>query len=166
MAPTPHPRLLLGALLAGCTGSAPEPRADAHAHADSAFGALQARGEHAMGVDQYTSAHRFEELPDGGRVVLQRDPADSAGVATIRAHLQHIAARFAAGDFDLPMFVHDRTVPGTAVMTARREAICYAFDALPGGGAVRITTADPEALAAVHSFLAFQRQDHRVAVRR
>jgi len=34
------------------------------------FSAMQARGEHVMGVNQYTSAHVFEDLPDGGRVVV------------------------------------------------------------------------------------------------
>lgn len=135
------------------------------ATSDSAFAALQGRGAHAMGVDQYTSAHRFEDRPDGGRIVLERDAGDAAGVATIRAHLRHIAGRFGAGDFDLPMFVHGQVVPGTRVMAARREAIRYAFAELPGGGEVRITTADTAALAAVHEFLAFQRSDHRVAKR-
>ncbi|HEU4699368.1 MAG TPA: hypothetical protein VFS40_09315 [Gemmatimonadales bacterium] len=130
--------------------------------ADSGFAALQARGQTAMGVDQYTSTHRFDDLPDGGRIELQRDPADTAGVRTIRAHLQTIARAFAAGDFTTPEFVHARAVPpGTDVMAARRDRIRYAFAPLPGGGAVRITTRDPEALRAVHAFLAFQRGDHR-----
>jgi hypothetical protein len=84
---------------------------------DSAFQALQQRGQTAMGVDQYTSLHHFDPLPDGGRIALERAATDSAGVATIRAHLQHIARAFAAGDFALPGLVHARTVPGTRVMT-------------------------------------------------
>src|ERR1041384_4807062 len=45
------------------------------------FAAMQARGEHVMGVDQYTSAHVFEDLPDGRRVGLDRDdPSDMAGI--------------------------------------------------------------------------------------
>ena len=114
-----------------------------------------------MGVDQYTSTHEFESLPDGGRIELRRDPRDSAGVAQIRTHLQEIARAFAAGDFSTPAFVHMRAVPGTDVMAARRAAIAYAYRALPGGGEVRIATADPEAVRAVHAFLAFQRADHR-----
>ena len=51
--------------------------------ADRDFAAVQARGKVAMGVDQYTSTHRFESLPDGGRIVLRRDPADTAGVAVL-----------------------------------------------------------------------------------
>jgi len=131
--------------------------------ADPAFTALQARGAEVMGVDQYTSTHRFDDLPDGGRIELQRNVDDAEGIATIRAHLQGIAAAFARGDFATPAMVHTREVPGTAVMRARSAAIRSEYRALPRGGEVRITTADPEALRAVHAFLAFQRHDHRAA---
>ena len=131
---------------------------------DSAFAAVQARGAspRAMGVDQYTSTHRFDDLPDGGRIELQRDVDDPAGVAQVRAHMRHIAGAFAAGDFTIPGFVHDRDeVPGTRVMAAKRASIRYEVEELPRGAAVRIRTTDPEAVAAVHAFLAFQRSDHR-----
>lgn len=114
-----------------------------------------------MGVDQYTSVHHFDPLPDGGRIALQRDSADTAGVATIRAHLRRIAAAFGQGDFALPGFVHARDVPGTGVMAAKRDAIRYVFHPLPGGGELRIVTRDSAAVRAVHEFLAFQRTDHR-----
>jgi hypothetical protein len=140
------------AALFGCRGA---PRDD------TAFAGVQARGATAMGVDQYTSSHVFEPLPDGGRIVLQRDAADSTGTAVIREHMGRIAAAFAAGDFRLPGFVHAQEVPGTATMAARRGAITYTADTLPRGGEVRIHTADPEAVRAVHEFLAFQRADHR-----
>jgi hypothetical protein len=114
-----------------------------------------------MGVDQYTSVHHFEPLPDGGRISLQRDSDDSAGTATIRAHLQQIASAFAAGDFSAPMFVHATgEVPGTRVLIARKARIEYAYAPLPRGGEVRIRTSDPEAVNAVHAFLAFQRTEH------
>jgi hypothetical protein len=132
-----------------------------HVSADSAFTQVQARGHVAMGVDQYTSLHKFEPLPDGGRISLQRDPGDSAGVAQIRSHMDLIARAFARGDFALPGFVHDREVPGTAVMTARRTHIRYTADTLPGGGQVRLESSDSAAIEAIHGFLAFQRHDHR-----
>lgn len=125
------------------------------------FSAMQARGEHVMGVNQYTSAHVFEDLPDGGRVVLERaDASDTAAITTIRAHMRDIAAAFRAGDFTKPFEVHAQVVPGTAVMTARRSAISYDASDLPRGGEVRIRTTDPQAIAAVHDFLAFQRTAH------
>jgi hypothetical protein len=113
-----------------------------------------------MGVDQYASTHRFDDLPDGGRIELQVARTDTAGVRAIREHLRGIATAFQSGDFRTPGFVHAQTVPGTEVMRAERQRITYRFTALPGGGEVRIVTTDPRAVAAVHSFLAFQRREH------
>lgn len=156
--------VLLFATLLSLGACAPRNAApSATRHPDTAFAALQARGATAMGVDQYTSTHRFDDLPDGGRIELQRDVDDPAGISTIRTHLQGIAAAFARGDFATPATVHMREVPGTAVMRARSAAIRYEYRPLPRGGEVRITTTDPEALRAIHAFLAFQRTDHRAA---
>lgn len=128
---------------------------------DSAFAALQARGHRAMGVDQYTSTHRFDALADGGRIELQRDSDDPEGIQTIRAHLRTIAGAFSRGDFATPAFVHAEQVPGTEVMAARRAHIRYLYRDLPRGGELRIVTGDAEALRAIHAFMAFQRADHR-----
>jgi len=127
---------------------------------DTGYAHMQMRGAHVMGVDQYTSHHRFVDLPDGGRIELQRDVPDTAGAARIRAHMREIASMFATGDFRDPMLVHDEHVPGTGVMAARRALIRYTPYDLPRGGGVRITTRDAAALRAVHEFLAFQRAAH------
>lgn len=166
--------LALAVMLASCTGGAAPGTETANGSADagaaqhgdsaatdSAFAALQARGRIAMGVDQYTSTHLFDSLEDGGRIELQRDSDDAAGIAQIRTHLREIARAFDSGDFSTPAFVHMREVPGAATMAARREHIDYEVRDLPRGAEVRIRTRDPEALRAVHDFLAFQRGDHR-----
>ena len=154
---TTRPTIVLALVVAIACGD----RAQRDAHDDTSFVSLQERGESAMGVDQYTSAHRFEPLPDGGRIELQRDTADAAGVETIRAHMRDIADRFSRGDFAIPGFVHARDVPGTRVMADRKAQITYEMRELPSGAEVRIRAADPVAIAAVHEFLAFQRTDHR-----
>ncbi len=141
------------------------PAYDSSAGSDRAYRAVQARGAQAMGVDRYTSIHHFTDLPDGGRIELERNVDDSAGVAMIRHHLRMITQAFGSGDFSTPMFVHMRDVPGTATMVAKRNLITYTVSDQPRGGAVRITTRDPEALVAVHQFLAFQRCDHRAQSR-
>jgi hypothetical protein len=157
--------LLFLMLLVGCNN--PPNRSDpvtvrtTRDSSDRTFALVRTRGHAAMGVDQYTSFHRFEPLPDGGRIALQRDPTDSAGVAQIRSHMQVIAQAFRRGDFSIPGFVHDRQVPGTAVMAARRSRITYHADTLSGGGQVRLQSPDSTAVAAIHEFLAFQRHDHR-----
>jgi hypothetical protein len=131
------------------------------AHDDSAFRAMQSRGQGVMGVDQNTSIHHFTSLPDGGRIELQRDRDDSAGTAAIRAHLRTIAKAFADGDFGAPFAVHQDSVPGVPVMRRRRSAIGYAVTDLPRGAELRIRTADPAAVDAIHRFLAYQRREHR-----
>jgi hypothetical protein len=121
---------------------------DGPSTADSGFAQMQSRGKLAMGVDQYTSTHRFDDLPDGGRIELQRDSSDTAGVRTIREHLSGIARQFAEGNFDNPAFVHAGNVPGSDIMRAKRSVIRYRFHPLPGG------------VAAIHQFLAYQRREH------
>jgi len=134
-----------------------EPDANA---ADTAFRKMQQRGAMAMGVDQYTSTHKFDITPDGGRIQLQRDTNDSLGVAQIRAHMKLIQHAFEAGDFSTPAFVHAKDMPGTAVMTRKRGAIRYAYADLPLGGEVRVTSSDPEATKAIHEFMLAQRAEH------
>jgi hypothetical protein len=147
----------LALLVLACRDRPPAP--------DGGFAGVQSRGQQAMGVNQYTSRHFFTPLPDGGRIELQRVEADSAGAAQIRRHMGMIAQQFAAGDFHLPGFVHDREVPGTRVMAERQAAIRYTVEPLPRGAALRITTTDSAAVAAIHAFLAFQRQDHHAGAR-
>ncbi len=139
-------------------------KADAARPSDTGFAAMQLRGHTVMGVDQYTSAHVFEDLPDGGRIVLDRaDGSDTNAIAAIRQHMRDIAATFRAGDFAKPFQVHARVVPGTAIMAARRGKIMYEPVDRPRGAEVRIRATDAAAVAAIHQFLAFQRNAHHAA---
>ena len=137
-------------------------RALAQQRADSAFRELQERGKRVMGVDQYTSSHVFQSLPDGGRIELQRDVDDSLGIRVIRAHMRDVAARFTAGDFSLSADVHGtHAIPGTATMRSSSAMIRYLYRELPRGGEVRLTSSDAAAIKVIHEVLAFQRSDHR-----
>ena len=160
------------AVLAALTLAAVPAVAQSHSHdsthtekdkakSDSSFAAVQSRGKIAMGVDQYTSKHQFESLADGGRIELQRMEEDSAGTATIRTHLKAVAEAFGEGDFSTPGFVHWREVPGAAKMAEKRKALSIVYRDLPRGGELRLASRDPEVVAAIHEFLAFQRDDHR-----
>jgi hypothetical protein len=124
---------------------------------------MQQRGKMAMGVDQYTSTHKFDALPVGGRIELLRDMDDSLGIAQIRAHLRLIQHAFQAGDFSTPAFVHMQTMPGTAMMAKKRDVIEYVYHDLPRGGEVVMETKDPEALAAIHDFMDAQRMGHHAS---
>lgn len=136
-----------------------------HGQSDSAFAAVQRRGRDVMGVDQYASRHVFEPRPDGGRIELQMQADDSAGIRQILSHLNEVAGEFAQGVFTAPFLVHDQEVPGTRVMAAKRGAIRFAVRRLPRGGEIRISSRDRAAVEAIHEFLAFQRADHRAPAR-
>jgi hypothetical protein len=151
--------MVLGSSASAQTGSTSTPKTAKTAQ-DSAFAAMQERGKTAMGVDQYTSAHKFNALPDGGRIELQRATDDSAGVAQIRAHMREIARAFKKGDFSTPAFVHMQAVPGTKAMTALAAVISYEVRDLPRGAEVRIRSTDSAAVKAIHEFLAFQGREH------
>jgi hypothetical protein len=79
----------------------------------------------------------------------------------IQMHLAYIVSMFRSNDFDIPMLIHDKVPPGVDVMKQKRNAISYAYEPTKLGGLVRIKTADPEALKAIHQFLLFQIKDHR-----
>jgi hypothetical protein len=126
-----------------------------------AFG-VDTRGDHAMGVAHEKSTHHFRLLPDGGAIELTaNDPNDKDTRDEIRSHLSHIVQMFTNGNFEVPMFIHDRVPPGVPVMKSKRASITYVLKPMPSGGRVRIKATDAEALKAVHQFLRFQIDDHQ-----
>ncbi|HWA84361.1 MAG TPA: hypothetical protein VG820_13035 [Fimbriimonadaceae bacterium] len=123
---------------------------------------VDTRGDKAMGFSHEKTQHHFRLFKDGGSIdIVVKDRSDRQQVQAIRSHLKMISGMFAKGDFHLPMFIHDRVVPGQKTMEARRKQISYGYADLPEGGRVRLRTSDAKALAAIHSFLRFQISDHR-----
>ena len=137
-------------------------RSSAPAQTSSHHDGVTARGDHAMGFSHETSTHHFVLSKTGGAIdVSAKDPKDSASRDEIRMHLSHISKRFTAGDFDVPIFIHDTTPPGAATMAKLREQIRYAYSETPNGGKILISSDNREALQAIHAFLRFQISDHR-----
>ncbi len=115
-----------------------------------------------MGFSHQTTTHHFRLDKTGGAIdVSARNPKDSSTRDEIRMHLTHVAKRFAAGDFDIPVFIHDTTLPGAPVMAKLRGQIRYLYTDTPSGAKIQISTANPEALQAIHAFLRFQISDHQ-----
>jgi hypothetical protein len=109
--------------------------------------AVTARGDHAMGFSHETTTHRFRLAKTGGVIdVSANDPKDSATREQIRMHLSHIAKRFSAGDFDVPMFIHDTNPPGASIMAKLRHEIRYRYVETDRGAKIQITTANTEAI--------------------
>ncbi len=105
--------------------------------------------------------HHFLLANDGGSIRLEVNDATQVEARDrIREHLQTVAHSFAAGDFALPMLIHDQVPPGVKIVKKRKGTIQYTYSPSENGGVVRISTRDAKALAAVHEFLRFQIRDH------
>ena len=137
---------------------------DSHQVASGAT--LESRRNAAMGFGRAKTTHHFLLKPDGGTIQVQaNDPQDTASLGQIRGHFHHIAAAFAAGDFQIPMMVHDTIPPGTSTMKRLRGKIRYGYEETPAGARVVIKTADPSALDAIHDFLRYQIHEHETGDR-
>lgn len=123
---------------------------------------MMQRGEKGMGFSQQTTTHHFRLLADGGAIEIgTNDPKDTSTRDQIRQHLSHVAKIFSDGNFEIPMFIHDKTPPGVPTMTELRDQIHYDFEPTDSGGRVRIHTSNARALEAVHEFLRFQITEHQ-----
>jgi hypothetical protein len=97
------------------------------------------------------------------RVIIANtsDPKDGKSRTAIVNHFRHIASAFKKGDFDMPMFIHDRVPPGVPRMKKHAAEIDYHAEETETGARVVVTTKNEDALAAIHEFLKFQIEDHR-----
>lgn len=135
--------------------ASPGPTPDMHS-------GMNERGEKGMGFSQTATTHHFLLSPTGGAIQVEaNDPNDKNSRDTILMHLRHIQHAFQAGDFNIPMFVHDTVPPGVPVMKEHAKNIHYSIEETKNGGRVRIQTSDHAALDAIHSFLRFQITEHK-----
>jgi hypothetical protein len=129
---------------------------------DAHHAGVDQRGDHVMGFSHDKTTHHFRLYKDGGAIeVTANDSKDTASRDQVRMHLAHIAKMFAGGDFNAPMLIHDRVPPGVPALERLKAEVKYEYRQSARGGTVRITTRNPEALAALHEFLKFQIEDHR-----
>jgi hypothetical protein len=123
---------------------------------------MSKRGDQGMGFAQDKITHHFLLRKDGGAIqVTANSTDDKTSREEIQMHLHHIAQAFKSGDFNIPMFVHDQTPPGVGVMMKFKDKIHYKYEAAANGGRVAISSANAEAVAAIHDFLKFQITEHK-----
>ena len=125
-------------------------------------GVMQRGEDHAgMGFSQTNTTHHFILTPSGGIIqVTANSSKDSDEISTIQTHMKHIAGMFSEGNFSIPHFVHDQMPPGVETMKQLQSSIRYSAEILDNGARVKIETASPAALVAIHDFLRFQIKDH------
>ncbi|HYY59187.1 MAG TPA: hypothetical protein VE842_17790 [Pyrinomonadaceae bacterium] len=140
----------------------PKESAEAVPHQADGMAEMNMRGEREMGFSQTQTTHHFRLLKDGGAIEIEvNETKDTAMRDQVRQHLKEIAQAFSGGDFATPLAVHAQIPPGVPVMKRLKAAIKYEYEETAGGGRVRISTDNSEALSAIHAFLRFQIEEHR-----
>jgi hypothetical protein len=128
----------------------------------SRHGEMEKRGDQGMGFAQGKTTHHFLLRKDGGAIqVMANSASDNASKEEIQMHLRHIAQAFQSGEFNIPMFVHDQTPPGVETMTKLKDQIHYRYEAAKDGGRVVLSSANADAISAIHEFLKFQITEHK-----
>lgn len=93
--------------------------------------------------------------------VTANDPQNTEQIETIQMHMKHIAQMFSEGNLSIPHFAHDQTPPGVSTMKELENTIQYLAEPLSNGGRIKIETASPKGVAALHDFLRFQIMNHQ-----
>ena len=122
---------------------------------------MNKRGDKHMGFDHLKTTHHFLLAKDGGTIQVEaNDAKDLESRDQIRGHLRHITMMFGEGNFEVPMLVHEKTPPGSKVMQELKGEISYEFKETERGAMIQISTANIQALQAIHEFLKFQIKEH------
>ncbi len=82
------------------------------------------RGNIAMGFNQSKIMHYFIASPSGGEImIVALNNSDANTIKQINNHVIDIQKDFSEGNFTKPFFIHAQQVPGTKLMTERKDQI-------------------------------------------
>lgn len=122
---------------------------------------MMERGDIAMGFNQTKIMHHFVDTATGGEVrIMALDASDAKTIDEIRSHVEDIQHEFSQGNFTKPFFIHAQVVPGTQIMTEKKDLIQYSTKQIEGGAILVLTANDTELLDAIKQFMAFQSSQH------
>lgn len=122
---------------------------------------MMERGNIAMGFNQNKIAHHFAATPNGGNITITSlDSNDMQTINQIRTHIMDIQKDFSEGNFTKPFFIHAQEVPGTDMMTKKKDLIKYNILELRNGSSLVLTTNDEELMDAISQFMKYQATAH------
>jgi hypothetical protein len=122
---------------------------------------MMERGDIAMGFNQNKITHHFVATPDGGKIIITAlNGSDKQTIDEIKNHTLDIQKEFSEGNFSRPFFIHARDVPGTKVMSDKKDLIKYDISGLRNGSILALTTNDKQLVDAINQFMKFQASQH------
>jgi hypothetical protein len=120
------------------------------------------RGDIAMKFNQSKISHQFVITPNGGQIKISAlDNNDNQTVSQIKDHIRNIQKEFSEGNFNRSSFIHATTVPGTEVMTDKRNLIDYSIIEMNNGSSLILESNDTEVIDAISQFMEFQAIEHK-----
>ena len=123
--------------------------------------AMLERGNVAMGFNQSKIHHHFMATSTGGEImIMSANTSDTQVIDEIRSHVKDIQYEFSQGNFTKPFYIHAQVVPGTDIMTTKRDLIQYSIKDIDGGSILILRTNDTELLEAIQQFMNFQSSQH------
>jgi hypothetical protein len=115
-----------------------------------------------MGFNQSKISHEFKSTPTGGEIMITvLNSSDIETIKQIKNHISLIQKEFSAGNFTKPFYIHAQDVPGTKLMTEKKNFIKYSINEIDNGSTLILETTDKELIDAIHQFMAFQRTEHK-----
>jgi hypothetical protein len=122
---------------------------------------MMERGDIAMGFNQNKITHHFVATPDGGKIMITAlNGSDKRTIDEIKNHTLDIQKEFSEGNFTKPFFIHAQEVPGTKVMSEKKDLIKYNIRNLNNGSSLQLTTNDKELIDSITQFMEFQAREH------
>jgi hypothetical protein len=122
---------------------------------------MMERGNIAMGFNQNKIRHNFISSPSGGEIIITAiDNNDTETIKQIRHHTMDIQKEFSQGNFTRPFFIHAQQVPGTKVMSEKKDLIKYNILDMKNGSALVLDTTDKQLIHAIGQFMMFQATAH------
>jgi len=123
---------------------------------------MMKRGDIGMGFNQSKISHQFVTTLNGGKIIVTAlDNNDNQTITQIKDHIKSIQKLFSEGNFTIPFFVHAQIVPGTDVMTKKKDLIDYSIVDMKNGSSLILTTNDKEVVDAINQFMKFQATEHK-----
>jgi hypothetical protein len=115
-----------------------------------------------MGFNQNKIIHNFKSTPTGGDIIITAlDNNDTETIKQIRNHTLNIQKEFTEGNFTKPFFIHAQQVPGTKIMSEKKDLIKYSILQMKNGSVLILNTNDKELINAIIQFMDFQATAHR-----
>jgi hypothetical protein len=119
------------------------------------------RGNVEMGFNQSKISHQFKSTPTGGEILITvLNNSDIETIKQIKNHISIIQKEFSAGNFTKPFYIHAQDVPGTKIMSEKKDLIEYSINEIDNGSTLVLETKDKELVDAIHQFMIFQGTEH------